>query len=87
MRKLATNIKNEPEIAGKFSRIIRSGQYLVFKGLNPETDEESPELQMDEEALSSVVARDVSARTKFSEGDIRVMFEYVRQPKIDFLAQ
>ena len=42
---------------------------------------------MDDETLSTVVARDVSNRTKFSEGDIRVKFEYVRQPKIDFLAQ
>lgn len=31
VRQLARNIKNAPQIAGRFSKIIRSGKYLVCK--------------------------------------------------------
>ena len=36
---------------------------------------------------SAMIAKDVSSRAVFHQGDVRVMFEYVRAPCIDILAQ
>ena len=91
---LARNIKGSPEIAGRFSKIIRSGKYLVCKSFQTvQDDEEQNLIDLASGRLSNLsvdsamIAKDVSSRAHFNQGDVRVMFECVRAPCIDILAQ